>query len=818
MPSPVKNLPEAFRLARPPRRRAWLWIALGAAVDGVLFALDLAWGDSLALTVSFLLGPLLASIGAGAGGTLLLGLLAITLAVGVGEENGILGEADHLLRIAILAVGSGLAALAAQGRDRALDTERRLGDSFALLDTVFESAPVGLALFDRELRFRRVNERLAEFTGVPAAAHIGRRREDVLERVPPGTEDVLERVLASGRTVENAEVSVPARDGRERHFLASWFPVRDGRGAVIGVGTVLRDISSRRAAEQALAGQTTLYRSLLEAQSDVGELYLVLAGERVRYANPAFESLSGYSLAELEAMDSIFSLVVAEEREAARRRARPEVARELVAPGNALTLRTRGGELAALEVAAVPMEVDQESLLVVVARDVSARRAAEGERQASAARMSLLSEASAAFDASLDQTQVAASIVRLLTRELADSCVVALGDESGRISSGVSGARASEREVAHRRLLERFPPQECDTDDVLRRVLRSGQTESPPAPTAEQLPQSALDAEHERLRLELGLQDSLVVALRARGRTLGAMELGFAEPLGEGGPALISLLEEVGRRAGLALDNARLYTERDHQARVLQRSLLPAELPSIPGLEVAARYRPAGAGNEVGGDFYDGFQSRDGWTLVIGDVCGKGAEAAAVTALARYTLRAAALHDLLPDEALRELNEAMLGQELAGRFCTALLAQVQPHAGGVRVCLSSGGHPLPLLLRADGGVEAVGRAGTLLGIVPDPDLAQEAHELTAGDTLVLFTDGVIEARPSDDSFGTEGLARLLGRCAGSSAAVCADRIERAVVEMQAGELRDDVAILVMRVPVAGEPPFAAPRAGVGASA
>ncbi len=250
----------------------------------------------------------------------------------------------------------------------------------------------------------------------------------------------------------------------------------------------------------------------------------------------------------------------------------------------------------------------------------------------------------------------------------------------------------------------------------------------------------------------------------------------------------------------MAVDNARLFAERTYIARTLQQSLLPAELPDIPGIEAAARFRPTGEGNEVGGDFYDLFESGGlGWTIVMGDVCGKGPDAAAITALARYTLRAAAMRERLPSRSLGLLNEALLRQRTDRRFCTVAYAYLEPLSDGARIGFASGGHPLPLLLRADGSVESVGAAGTLLGVVADPRFEDRSLSMGRGDALVFYTDGVIEGRGPDNSLDEEGLAHLVAACAGEGADAIAARIEDAAVAAQGGSPRDDIAVLVLRV-------------------
>jgi serine phosphatase RsbU (regulator of sigma subunit) len=184
----------------------------------------------------------------------------------------------------------------------------------------------------------------------------------------------------------------------------------------------------------------------------------------------------------------------------------------------------------------------------------------------------------------------------------------------------------------------------------------------------------------------------------------------------------------------------------------------------------------------------------------MGDVCGKGPDAAAVTALARYTLRAAAMRERLPSRSLGLLNEALLRQRDDRRFCTVAYAYVEPLAEGARVGFASGGHPLPLLLRADGSVEEVGNAGTLLGVVPDPTFEDRSVALAPGDALVFYTDGVIEARAGNNhSLDEEGLLELVATCAGADADAIAARVEDAAVAAQDGSPRDDIAVLVLRV-------------------
>jgi serine phosphatase RsbU (regulator of sigma subunit) len=281
-------------------------------------------------------------------------------------------------------------------------------------------------------------------------------------------------------------------------------------------------------------------------------------------------------------------------------------------------------------------------------------------------------------------------------------------------------------------------------------------------------------------------------------RRLGTLAVIDSErPEGEREPLALQLAQT----ASVALENAQLYARERAIAQTLQQSLLPPSLPDIPGLDVAARFSPAGDGIQVGGDFYDVFRARDDeWCMVIGDVCGKGPEAAALTALTRYTIRAAALHERRPSVVLAMLNQAMLDQRQDGRFATVLFLRLQMGPGRVRVVAASGGHPLPLLLRRDGRVDAVGAGGTLLGVIDRPVLPDAEVDLYAGDSLVLYTDGVIEVRAGGkEIFGGEELSTLLAASAGLSPDELLGRIQQQVLHESHGRPQDDVALLGLRV-------------------
>ncbi len=234
-------------------------------------------------------------------------------------------------------------------------------------------------------------------------------------------------------------------------------------------------------------------------------------------------------------------------------------------------------------------------------------------------------------------------------------------------------------------------------------------------------------------------------------------------------------------------------------ARTLQASFLPPTIRPVPGLDVAGAYRPAGDGSVVGGDFYDVFEMAPGtWGVVLGDVCGKGASAAVITAVARYTVRAEAVRARSPSTVLLGLHHALV-RDQPENFCTALFAVLEPADAGARLTLASGGHPLPICRRGDGRLESLGVTGTMLGIVDDPLLHDATALLGPGDVVVLYTDGVIEARRDREFFADEGLHGALLTVAGSAQQI-ADGVVAAALDFQQGDAHDDIAVVVIRVP------------------
>jgi serine phosphatase RsbU (regulator of sigma subunit)/uncharacterized protein YigA (DUF484 family) len=413
-------------------------------------------------------------------------------------------------------------------------------------------------------------------------------------------------------------------------------------------------------------------------------------------------------------------------------------------------------------------------------------------------RKEFVAEASALLASSLDYQTTIDRVARLLVPDLADACVVHV-----RTVDGLELVTAAHVDPAHERLLRLLG----ENDDHLASHFRLIEVTNRRRPmlVAEIPPgmwdDAAGDSE-ERTRLQrLGLRSGLAVPLMASGECVGVLSMAMSVSGRIYTNDDVATAQDIAGRAAVAIQNARRHQALLDISQTLQRSLLPAVRPRIPGLDVAVVYHPV-SDSEVGGDFYDVFPVAPGkWGVVVGDVCGKGVQAAALTALARYTVRAAAVAADSPSEVLRRLNQAVLDEGADERFCTLAYLVVEPGESGATVTLACGGHPLPIVVGADGSRRSIGRPGSAIGMFPHPDLVDTVHTLAPGESVVLFTDGVVEARSPDGSFDPGLLDAALDRVGpGGDAAALAASVERAVLALQRGASRDDMAVLVVRVP------------------
>ncbi len=409
-------------------------------------------------------------------------------------------------------------------------------------------------------------------------------------------------------------------------------------------------------------------------------------------------------------------------------------------------------------------------------------------------RLELLLAATAKLDTSLDPQQTLRRIALTALPELAELCVIDLVDEDGAITTTV--AAAVDPGVAER--VEATRPEE-------RPEKLAGH------PVARALSERTSNVVHD-ITLAPALGDAIqtagilsgqdtvssrsatVVPMVARGRMIGVIS--FVHP-GRPQRGQLRVLEDLTGRAALAYDNATLYAERASVAQTLRRSLMPAALPDVAGLDLQSYFRPMGAGSEVGGDFYDVFADRDGCWLVVGDVCGKGAEAAVMTAFLRHTAAAYARDGNTPATVLARVNAAMLDQDFEGRFATAILARLDFNSRGIALTVAAAGHPAALVTRAGGATEEFGTGGTLLGIFPDARIGESSTVLGVGDTLALYTDGLSEAHAPARMLSSGEMISALSDAPPETAEQTIAAL-LGLVDLSQGA-RDDIAILAVRV-------------------
>jgi PAS domain S-box-containing protein len=297
----------------------------------------------------------------------------------------------------------------------------------------------------------------------------------------------------------------------------------------------------------------------------------------------------------------------------------------------------------------------------------------------------------------------------------------------------------------------------------------------------------------------LGGASVLAVPMSDGSRMFGVLTLIKSADEGQFGMADAALAEEIGALLGLAIAARRTLRQRTEAADALRASLLPPVPKSVPGVEMASAHLAPTRGREVGGDFYDVYPTPGGWGVAIGDVCGKGEDAAAATAAARHAIRVLAHSTADPAEVLRGANGIMLAEEFGGRFVTASASRLSWQDRTLRVVLANAGHPAPVLIRPDGRTERVSGGGVPLGIFGDPEPATTQLELSEGDVLFYYTDGLADARSPEATYFEDRLSDSLAELAGRHAADIVSDMRKVVLEFSDGVLRDDLTMLVLRV-------------------
>ena len=824
------------------RRRA-ITLLIGLSIIGLLATIDISVGESHVLVALVVFAPLICSLIGDPRDVAAVGITATLLVLLSGAWNDNFLAGSYFQRLTVCAAVTAIAVLAARNRTRTTRDRER----FAVLSAAAEIADGTRSLQDTVLAFNDlVVPRVADICIVDAVSGGEMRRLAVRAAGPGGA--AAEAVLGRRAPLEPDDPRLPAqpfhagRVGEEllRRLAADEQELADlrslqigsalvvplrARGRRLGEMTLLTTAHSGRAYARedfefatVLAGRAALALDnaglFSELETIEAQLTVVLstlaeavtvqhAGGALIYANEAAASMLGYTSAQELLATPVDELVNAFDttKEDGTPLALEDLpGRQLLAGDRApkpLVVRsvdTRTGEVSwRVTKASGVYDADGAIKLVVnVIEDITEVKRAELTQR-------MLARAGELLSSSLDYERTLQQVAELAVPELADWCTVSMPDGRGHLRS-VAVAHVDAGKVAFARSIGERYPTPIDAPTGPAQVLRDGQAQVVNDVTAGMLAAAAQDAEHLELLRGVGLRGAIVVPMAAAGEIVGALTLVSAESGRRFSQADVALAKELARRAGTAVENARLYTERSNIARTLQTSLLPGRLPRMPGWAAATLYRAAGDENWVGGDFYDAIAVRGGWLAIVGDVAGRGAPAAALTGLARHTLRTAAT--LLDDPlgAVGTLNAELLARDEMSLCSVAAVLLRDGDAGTATAQLICAGHPLPLLVR-DGEVRPIGEFSPMLGAYAIDDWHRSSVDLEPGDVLVLFTDGVFDAVGAVERFGEERLERTLDGTTDAQDAVA--RIDAALSAFAVGEQADDTAVLaVQRVAVA----------------
>jgi PAS domain S-box-containing protein len=676
-----------------------------------------------------------------------------------------------------------------------------------LTEQILDRAPNAVVSMDDSGRVTYWNPRAEEVFGIARADALGRAVRELIvpERYRAAHLAGIERFLAEGTgplLERKVEIEALRSDGTEFPVELTISAVRDG--ARWNFHAFVADISGRRETEQqrdqlveelrvALEGSRRRFEAVVGSFSD--PVTIRDRQDRIVYANrAALDTLGFDSTEQLHATppaDIMADYVVSGED--GRPIAMKDIPSVRILHGltaEPLLIRTIHRQTGALRwqlLKSAPL-LDSNGEIeatITVIEDVTEQKRAEQQS-------GFLAQVSAALASSLDYEQTLRNVAQLAVPDFVDWCAVDLRDEDGD-RRPVAVAHADPERLKLAEEMRNYEQARLNPNEGIGLVFRTGLPVLYPKIEDEMLVRTAADQRHLELLREVGLRSAAVVPMSIGNRILGAMTLVNAESGRVLDEADLKLAEQVADRAAVAIENARLYSERSSIAHTLQQSLLPEQLPQIPGFELASVYIPAFESTEVGGDFYDVWELEDGWMLIIGDVTGKGIEAAALTSLVRHTMRAASEFESSPAELLARVD-SILKKQRARSICTALCMRLFDD----RALLAAGGHPLPLHVSSRG-VSRVGEHGPLLGGFSDVSWQDTTVELEPDSILVAYTDGVTDAIGADGTrYGLQRLCDTLAQFRGRSATAVIEGLTVALGEFQVGSHADDTAALVLR--------------------
>ena len=505
--------------------------------------------------------------------------------------------------------------------------------------------------------------------------------------------------------------------------------------------------------------------------------------------NPGATRLYGYS--EDEAIGSSISLLIPADRKNEEREILDRACRgEAIETYETERIRKDGARID-VSLTISPIEHPQRGIVgaSVIARDITA----ESRRRRA---QDFLVAAARGLDASLDFDRTARTIVQTAVPELAELCVLDFIRRDGWVGDSVVGA-ADPDAGAVLEGIRRHAPLDPRCNHPVAQVLRAGQPMVWRDLTAPSVLEDVIQSEeHRQLIEQTRYQSAAVAPLVARGATLGTISFLHASTDMRYDAEDLRLLGELADRAAMALDNARLYEERDRIAQNLQRGLRPPEPPYVPGLDIAVVFDAFGEGMEIGGDVYDILPTEDGCWIMIGDVTGKGSVAAGVSVALRHSMRGLARQIDEPRELLAQLNEMLLEGRSLNDFATALLLRLRRDGEHWTATLAAAGHPPAIHVSAEGPVQLGG--GAVLGAWADAPIPSHEIELLAGETLVLATDGWFEAGPPETHVASEALGELAHSFADLELGEMTECLRQDAIARGGGRLRDDLVLLALR--------------------
>jgi len=434
----------------------------------------------------------------------------------------------------------------------------------------------------------------------------------------------------------------------------------------------------------------------------------------------------------------------------------------------------------------------------IVVREVTAEKRRRSAQE-------FLARAAAALEGSLDVDEIARAIVSTAVPDLAELCIIDFLEDDDTIGRPTV-ASADPRIAAELEELRHKHPPELEGEHPVARVLRTGRSlvlhDLKEPEIQDDVAQSE---EHRDFISRAGYNSAVVAPMFARGRLLGALSFLHVANSRRFDDNDLALIEDLAVRSAMALDNARLYAERDRIAKVLQRGLRPDEPRPIPGLEVSVVFEAAGEGVELGGDFYDVIEVNGCHYVLVGDVAGHGAEVAAYTAQIRHTVRALAYNSAPPAEIVERVNDVLLATDTGERFATLQLARIETReSGAIEVELASAAHPPAVIARADGRTETLS-GGAIVGVWQKVDVGVHRVTVEPGETLLLYTDGWLEAGPVDVHRTPEELAREIAAIADDDLDTVLERLRADAVTRGGNELADDLVLLGLRPTGSREP-------------